>query len=290
MFKHILVPIDFSKYAINAVETAVDLAKIVGAKVELLNIITMDIAVRKNQAGEYESVKESAKEFIGHVIQTAEDRLDKFKKEAQNRLGEGAKLEIFTTVLVAEDSKTIVESIIENDFDLLIIGGKREDKLVDIFDVPIREKVIQLANCPVLIVNEKIESFKIEHIVFATQFRKGAEKVAKDIRQLMEIFGAKCTLLYVVTQVNFKTTEEVEERAQKFMLTNQLENCELCIYNDRKIESGIMRFSDRTGADLTIVCTESSRWSKRFFRGEFTNEIATHSAKPVLTYNLSKID
>ncbi len=77
MFKHILVPIDFSKYAINAVETAVDLAKIVGAKVELLNIITLDIAVRKNQAGEYESVKDSAKEFIDQVIQTAEKRLDK---------------------------------------------------------------------------------------------------------------------------------------------------------------------------------------------------------------------
>ncbi len=106
----------------------------------------------------------------------------------------------------------------------------------------------------------------------------------------MELFDAKCTLLYVVTQVNFKTTQEIEERAKKFMSANRLEDCELHIYNDRKIESGIMHFSDRKGADLTIVCTENSRWSKRFFRGEFTNEIATHSAKPVLTYNLSKLD
>ena len=47
MFKHILVPIDFSQQAMNAIEAAADLAKQTGAKVELLNVITLSIAVRK---------------------------------------------------------------------------------------------------------------------------------------------------------------------------------------------------------------------------------------------------
>ena len=68
-------------------------------------------------------------------------------------------IEVLTKVIVAEESKNLVKMILENEYDLLVVSGKREHKLVDVFDIPIREKVIQLAKCPVLIINEKIEGF-----------------------------------------------------------------------------------------------------------------------------------
>ena len=127
MFKHILVPIDFSQEAMNAVELATDLAVQINAKVELLNIITLDIAVRKNQAGEYESIKETAKDFIDEVINTAKKRLEKFKEKMAHK---GVKVE--TSVMVAEESKKLVKNILKNDFDLLVVGGKKSHRLQDI--------------------------------------------------------------------------------------------------------------------------------------------------------------
>lgn len=284
MFKHILVPIDFSQQAMNAIEAAADLAKQTGAKVELLNVITLSIAVRKNQAGEYESIKDTAKEFIDQVITTAKKRLEKFKTAIANR-----EVEVLTKVIVAEESKSLVKMILENDHDLLIVSGKREHKLADVFDVPIREKVIQLAKCPVLIVNEKIEGFRISKLVFATQFRQDISKVVDSIASLKQLFRAKSHLLYVNTPNNFKTTYEIEDKAERFMEKHGLSDFDLHIFCDKKAEDGIMRFAERKGTDLTIVCTEGANWMTRLFQGYVANDIVNESPKPVLIYNLARM-
>jgi len=284
MFKHILVPIDFSQQAMNAIEAAADLAKQVGAKVELLNVITLSIAVRKNQAGEYESIKETAKDFIDQVIATAKQRLEKFKEAVADR-----EVEVLTKVMVAEESKSLVKMILANEHDLLVVSGRREHKLADIFDVPIREKVIQLADCPVLIINEKIEGFKISNLVLATQFRQDISNVVESISKLKQLFQATGHLLYVNTPTNFKTTYEIEKEANRFTKKHGLNDFTLNVFCDKKAEDGIMRFAERVGTDLTIVCTDGSNWMTRLFQGYVANDIVNESPKPVLIYNLARI-
>ncbi|MGB0526001.1 MAG: universal stress protein, partial [Flammeovirgaceae bacterium] len=251
---------------------------------ELLNIITIGIAVKKNQAGEYESIKESAKDFIDQVIGTAKKRLTQFKEAVAHK-----EVKLLTKVLVAEDSKSLVNMIMENEHDLLVVSGKREHKLADVFDVPIREKVIQLAHCPVLIINEKVEYFDVRKMVFATQFRQEISQIVDSITSLKQLFNATGDLLYVNTHHHFKTTYEIEDTAERFMDKYGLTGFNLTIFCDKKAEDGIMRYSERSGADLTIVCTDGSNWMTQLFQGHIANNVVNESPKPVLIYNLARI-
>lgn len=283
MFNHILVPIDFSAQAMKAVEVATDLAKQVNAKVELLNIITIGIAVKKNQAGGYESIKDSAKDFIAQVLTTAQERLDQFKEAVSHKA-----VEIETRVLVEEDSKNLVEMIMSTNTDLIVVSGRRKHQLSEIFDIPIREKVIQLANCPILIVNEQVQKFQISKMVFATQFHQKITHAVNTIKSLQQLFQAESHLLYVNTPNRFKTTLEINAQANEFKTKYGLQDFKLSIYNDRKAEDGIMRFSEDMNADLTIVCTNGSTWMTRLFQGHIANEVVNESIKPVLIFNIAR--
>ena len=57
----------------------------------------------------------------------------------------------------------------------------------------------------------------------------------------------------------------------------------------KKAEDGIMRFAERQGIDLTIVCTEGANWMTRLFQGYVANDIVNESPKPVLIYNLARM-
>lgn len=284
MFKHILVPIDFSQHAMNAVEAATDLARRMDAKVELLNIITIGIAVRKNQQGKYESMRDTAKGFIDQVILNAEKQLERFKEEVAYK-----HVEIITKVLVADESKSLATTILENKHDLLVVSGRRKHHVMEVFDVPIREKVIHLAQCPVLIVNEHLNEFRISKMVFATHFRQNISPVAESILEFKRLFMADADLLFVNTPNNFYTTDEIEQQAATFKENHQLDGFELAIYNDRKAEQGIMHYTEKVDADLTVVCTNGNNWMKHLFQGYVADGLVMGSPKPVLIFNLAKI-
>ena len=138
--------------------------------------------------------------------------------------------------------------------------------------------------------NEYIENFTISQMVFATQFKKGANTAIPILKSLKSLFNASCNLLYVNTPNHFKTSMQIESAAKEFMKQHDLTDFGLEVYNDYRIEDGVMKFSEKAKADLTVACTDGSTWMSRVFQGRHTESLVNESPTPVLVFNLSRLE
>lgn len=285
MFKKILVPTDFSENAKNALETAIDLAKATGASVELLNVVEISAVAKLSEFAEYErGVRELSKEFISNMLRASQRGLNLLKASVTNY-----GVPISTNVLVDEDPKRLADSILNSDYDLLVIGSQVQSESKGMFGNSTRGRILQLSKHPVLIVNNKVENFELSTIVLATQMKSELSPIMDTIKSLQSLYQADCHLLYVNTPQYFKATHEIKELAHDFINRHQLNGWEANIYSARRIEDGILKFAETIEADLTIVCTDNTNWTFRFFQDDFVNDVAHHSLKPVLIFNMNNV-
>ena len=56
--------------------------------------------------------------------------------------------------------------------------------------------------------------------------------------------------------------------------------------NDYTIEKGILNFANAQGADLIAVATHGRTGLSHFFEGSISEDIANHSALPVMTFKI----
>lgn len=135
--KRILVGVDGSKHSEKALKYSLDEAE------ELGNEITVVRVVR--------SVGYSVDE-IGNVIAEKVESAEGYMEELKEMAGEW-NVEIETEVITGEDiHNELVRYADENDFDLIVLGGKGRSDLGTIHLGSVSESVVKRANCPVLIV------------------------------------------------------------------------------------------------------------------------------------------
>ncbi len=141
-FKKILVATDFSDYAARAIEYAEVLCKQFGSEILLLHVI---------ESFTY-SLTDSMT-VIGHdqaLSATAEALLENL----QNRLlAEGFSVE--GVVTHGRAYKEIVEKATEEASDLIVIGSHGRTGMEQLLLGSVAEKVVRLANCPVLTIPGK---------------------------------------------------------------------------------------------------------------------------------------
>lgn len=135
--KRILVGVDGSKHGEKALKYSLDEAE------ELSNEITVVRVVR--------SVGYSVDE-IGNVIAEKVESAEEYMDEL-NEMAEEWNAEIETEVITGEDiHNELVRYADENDFDLIVLGGKGGSDLGTIHLGSVSESVVKRANCSVLIV------------------------------------------------------------------------------------------------------------------------------------------
>ena len=71
-------------------------------------------------------------------------------------------------------------------------------------------------------------------MMLATQFRQDISKVVDSIASLKQLFHANSHLLYVNTPTNFKTTYEIEDKAERFREKHGLSDFKLHVFCDKK--------------------------------------------------------
>lgn len=136
MYKKILLAVDGSENSLRATEYAVELAKLSGGKVDLINVIDFN-------------------EARSEMIQTRQSEVGEFRREryqsAVDLLEEnGLKNEVF--VFYGNPGIVIVDHAKENDYDVILIGSRGLNKLQEMVLGSVSNRVVQKALCPVLVV------------------------------------------------------------------------------------------------------------------------------------------
>ncbi len=141
--KNILLPTDFSKLSLSAVEHAVDLAHKYGAKIHLLHVIEKTppiLTIRSLDLSEEKIIKS----IENNAIESLENAVAKIKKNKD--------IEILPILKKGIDYEEIVKYAKNSKIDVIVIATHGRTGIIHTLIGSVAEKVVRYSKTPVLVV------------------------------------------------------------------------------------------------------------------------------------------
>jgi nucleotide-binding universal stress UspA family protein len=275
--KRILVPIDFSVQAEYAAKVAVKIAKRTNSKIYLLHMLELPTGVIDPSSFGASTNTPTALLFLKRAYEKFED----FKKLP---FFEGVEME--DSVLFHKAYDGIIDESEKNEVDLIVMGSKGTSGLEEMLVGSNTEKVVRNSKIPVLVIKNDENNFKIDNIVFASNFHLDAKVTFQRILDFTSIFNAQLHLLKINTIHNFETTKQSSDAIRAFINDFDLDNYTLNIYNDISVEAGVLNFAKVIDADIILLNTHGRRGLAHLFAGSIGEDLANHAKLPVLTFKI----
>lgn len=269
--KTILVLTDFSEYALFALRVAASIAKKIKGKIDLIYVYRLPF-VGEEQSYNY------ANKYYEEISAKARTRLDflvgqPFLKGVDVKPHVVSSTNVWEVINVAKFKNPL----------LIVMGTHGTSGYNQSFIGSNTEKIVRLADAPVLTIKNEIDDFAITKMVFASDFLPESYLSFKKIKFFADLYHAHIDLLKVITPKEFETTPEslklLHDFARKFKLKNYSSN----IYNDIDIEKGILNFSSEKNADLIAIETHGRTGLAHLINGSLAEEVVKHETKPVLS-------
>jgi len=277
--KKILVPVDFSKASITAMEVACEIAKKANAEIIALHVVEEVGAESFKISGEGPPYDAEEKIFTFKLIEKAKKQLEKLvldpKFESVKVSGELRMGNPFHGV------KTIVG---EQKSDLVVLGTRGHTKLEEMVIGSNTEKIVRSIKCPVLTVHKRPTVINFKNIVYATAMHKDEEVFSKIIKRTQQIYNSTVHLVRVNTPADFQRDRVVKDQMDKFAKKLGLKNYTINVYNDIAEEEGIIYFADSINADLIAMATHGRTGFAHVLAGSIAEEVVSHAKRPVLTF------
>lgn len=140
----ILVPIDFSRPSLEALESALDLAEALGATVDVIHVV--DVAKLVQVAG-----PPTRLETIRHAEhRVAQRRLDKLRRTVEPR-----RCEIRYALTAGAPHRMILDAARKLGIDMIVMATHGRSGLPRLLLGSVAEKVVRAAACPVLTIRPR---------------------------------------------------------------------------------------------------------------------------------------
>jgi len=275
--KNILVPIDFSEQAKYAAKVATDIAKITNSKIFLLHMLELPTGVVDPSS--YGNTSNAPTTLL--FLKRAHEKFEDFKK-----LSFFDGVEVKDSVQFHKAYDGIIDESKKQNADLIVMGSQGTSGLEEMLVGSNTEKVVRNSKIPVLVIKREVDNFKIENIVFASNFEKKSKVAFQNILNFASLFNSRLHLLKINTIHNFETTKESSDAIRNFINEFDLGDYTLNIYNDVSVESGILNFANVIDADVIILNTSGRRGLAHLFTGSIGEDLANHAKLPVITFKI----
>lgn len=277
--KKLLVPVDFSNHSKYALEVAAKIAKDQKAEIVIVHMMGLSEAiVTKDESQEiFEAM---------YYMKLAEKRFEEFLDQDFLK-----GLKVHTTVQNYKNFNELNSVAEEFDVDLIVMGSHGSSGLREVFVGSNTEKVVRNANVPVLVVKHRMKDFKLDNIVFASDFKPENIKPFQKALKMAETFNSNLELLLVnLPGERFRSTNEMQDRVAEFLAKAGDNNYhyinDTIYYSDYSVEDGIFSYCNKEDVDVIIIPTHGRRGLSHFFAGSITEDIANHSDIPVMTFKI----
>lgn len=275
--KNILVPIDFSEQAKYAAKVATDIAKLTNSKIFLLHMLELPTGiVDPTSLGSSNNTPTTLL-----FLKRAHEKFEDFKK-----LPFFKGVEIEDSVLFHKAYDGIINESEKQEADLIVMGSKGISGLEEMLIGSNTEKVVRNSDVPVLVIKSDVDNFKIENIVFASNFDQKNKVAFQKILDFAALFNARLHLLKINTIHNFETTKESSDAIRNFINEFDLGDYTLNIYNDVSVEAGILNFSNVIDVDVILLNTSGRRGLAHLFTGSLGEDLSNHAKLPVITFKV----
>lgn len=275
--RKILVPIDFSKEAEYAAKVAAKIAENSNSELHLLHLL--ELPTDMIDPSNYGNASNSPTTLL--YMKKAQELFEKLTKRYFLR-----NVTIVKSVVFSNSYEGIIAESIKRNVDLIVMGSKGISGFSEILVGSTTEKVVRNADVPVIVVKNEIDDFKLENIVFASDFNEYYKKGFDRLVEFANKFDAKVHLLCISTPNGFKNSFDSKQTIQKFIEGTGIKDYTINTYNDKTVESGVLHFGQEINADLIAINTHRRKGLAHLFNNSISGSIANHAIRPVITFRL----
>lgn len=266
MIKNILVPVDYSKASINALDTAVSIAAGNNAAIHLLHV--KDVVPGAEEHYPKENYKKVFDAMAGRIM---------------IEYGVPSKI-IFTEGIVGH---TIINTVLENNIDLVVMGSYGLSGPGDILIGSNSYYVIKRSPSPVLLIPEGAKRTEFNKILFPvrpTLFTLRLYSFIGDfIKQnkkasFVQIFGISAVRFKTGMQRLYSVIQAIKDKYINGKVEVSVKSSE-----DINIAESVLNEAHEIEADLIIISPGVDLASEPFFVGPFSQKIIYQSKVPILS-------
>lgn len=277
--KTILVPTDFSDCARYASETAIELAKIIGAEVHFFHFLSIPIdwthLSLQDAKKRYPDVTKKVTD-VNYQLTLLREKAAESGVNAQSFLGYN------------ESAQDVVKRATDHDFNMIVMGSHGSKGLKEFFIGSNAEKVVRSSRVPVFIVKESLNTIKVDNILFVSNFEDEMMQPFEQIILLADQLDAKINLLFVNTPDEFKESWEVEQKMESFIALagDRLEKADTI--NTRFFEEGVQRYCETNHEGILSIATHNSKGLSKMFLGGLAEKVVNHINIPVISVPITE--
>jgi nucleotide-binding universal stress UspA family protein len=277
--KKILVPTDFSKTSITALETAFEIAKKAGGTIFVLHVVEEATPDSYSITGEWRDDNWEDRLFTFKLLEKAKAQLEKLVMDPRF-----SAVKLVGELRLGNPFHGMNTIIAEQKVDLVVMGTRGKTNLESMVIGTNTERVVRHSHCPILTVHKKPTSVDFKNIVYATAMSKDEEVFSRIVKSTQRLYDSTIHLVRINTPGDFQRDKVVKEYMNKFAKSLQLKNFTINIYNDITEEAGILNFADSIDADMIAMATHGRTGFAHVLAGSIAEEVVTKASRPVLTF------
>jgi nucleotide-binding universal stress UspA family protein len=275
IMKKIISPVDFSQQSEYALETAAALAKKYNSELIVMHMLELSESIFSSSSSD----KNEETAFMLLVTNK------KFESLLDKPYLEG--LSVTPMIKHHKVLKEVDEVAKELDVDLIVMGSRGHNDYEGVFLGSNTEKVVRHSEIPLLVVKSKPKTINFEHIVIATDFSENSASAAQVAMKLLSNLGKKVTFLHInLPNAHFLSTDEIEEKASKFLKITNLEDWKdnIVLISDYNVEEAILSYANKHNIDAIAMITEGRTGLSHLFGGSISEDLVNHTKLPVFTF------
>lgn len=269
--KTILVPTDFSKISLNAVDYAVQLAIQLKARIILFHTYYMPIITSDTMVVPPFDELENG----------CGDSLKKIENNIYKKFGKKVEIEFKCKYGFPIDEINLYAQ--EKKADLIVMGMQGAGYLSEKIMGSITTSLIRKSKCPVLAIDRRVKFEPIKKIVLASDFEEISKAtILKPLKDLVHFFNSQVFVLNVVPEL--ETVPMIKKAAEGIKMEHALNDVKHSFYflqNDDVVD-GINDFIAEKKADMVVMIPRKHSFLKNIFNEPETKKIAFHTKVPLL--------
>jgi len=275
--KTILFPTDFSPNATRALEYAVEIAALTGAKLRLLHVYTPVLS----KDNFYSNL------ITEEVADATREAHEKLKVITDTIASEYPSVSCKAQVNVGEPVGEILNASSESKAELIIMGTLGANKLSKMIFGSNTAAIIEKSECPVLAVPSNCTYRAPKRILFATNFSYDDLVGVKKLALIAQAFKSEIILGHVDISIDEDSDEttSMENFLKEVVAVTSYPKISYKIVSDHNVSMGLDKIIEESAIDLFALSTQKRSWFEKIANPSLTKKISHHTYIPLLAFH-----
>jgi len=273
--KKILVPVDFSPIASNALQTAIAICKRQLATLTLIHVIENSYVLYPPEAGGV------AAAILPELVKNANDSLSALARELRVQHD----LVVNHIVQSGNPADEICRWAFHKEIDLIVMGTHGASGLREFFLGSNAYRVVKNSPCPVMTIPGSNQWLDFRKILFPVRMVPHALDKYDNVRPIIRKNGSSLLIAGIVKKND--PTGFVEMKALVDSVRSKIADDEvICgseVHYCDQVARQVLEISAKEKPDLIVITATLDTSFRDFFLGPYTQDIVNHAQFPVLS-------